>query len=79
MNINKFCPGQTRIIVALRTHRLTEFDAILAVAIHAQEIRFTDQDLRVLRSSLHLAQEVGALLGRGQVLLRPLQQQAAQG
>jgi hypothetical protein len=78
MNINTFCPGQTRIIIVLRSHLLTEFDAVLAVAIHAQEIRFTDQDLRVLQSSLHLAKEVGALLGRGQILLRPLQQ-AAQG
>lgn len=78
MNMNTFCPGQTRITIALCSHRLTEFDTFLAVANHAQEIRLTDQDLRVLRSSLHMAQEVGALLGRGQVLLRPLQQ-AAQG
>ena len=42
-------------IIVLCSHRLAEFDAFLAVANHAQEIRFTDQDLRVLQSPLHLA------------------------
>nr|WP_244303733.1 hypothetical protein [Acidovorax delafieldii] len=41
---------------------------------HAQKIRPSAKDLPTLRPTLHLAQEVGEGMGRGEVLLRPLPQ-----